>query len=62
MAKKLTLEQEQEFAQIATDSSERLSEDAFRRNLSDKRDNNLLLSPELAAFFGKEFSHLFFGR
>lgn len=62
MAKKLTLEQEQEFAQITADSSEQLSEDAFRRNLSDKRDNGLVLSPELEAFFGKEFSHLFFGR
>ena len=62
MAKKLTPEQEQEFAQITADSPEHLSEDAFRRNLSDKRDNDLVLSPELEAYFGKEFSEHFFGR
>jgi len=62
MAKKLTPEQEQEFTQITTDSLDSLSEDAFRRNPSDKRDNDLRLSPELEAFFGKEFCRMFFGR
>lgn len=62
MAKKLTPEQEEEFAQISTDSSNYPSEDAFVRNLSNQRDNDLLLSPELKAFFGKEFSDLFFRR
>jgi hypothetical protein len=62
MAKKLTPEQEHEFSQITTNSPEPLSDDAFLRNLSDKQDSDLHLSPELEAFFGKEFSHLLFGR
>ncbi len=64
MAKKLTSEQEKEFAEITAErtSESELSEDLFRRNTCDKRDSDLLLSPELEAFFGKEFSHLFFGR
>jgi hypothetical protein len=60
MAKKLTLEQEQEFIQIAADFPGVQSEDAFRRNLSERKDNDLQLSPELQAFFGQEVSNLFF--
>ena len=62
MAKKLTPEQEEEFTLVTTNSHDPLLEDPFCRNLSDKRDRDLLLSPELEAFFGKEFAHLLLGR
>ena len=62
MAKKLTLEQEQEFTELAADFPDLHSEDAFRRNLCEKQDNDLQLSPELQAFFGQEIAHLFFRR
>jgi hypothetical protein len=62
MAKKLTLEQEQEFTEMAADSPPLLSEDAFRRNLCEKEENDLQLSPELQAFFGQEIAHIFFRR
>jgi hypothetical protein len=62
MAKKLTPEQEQEFVEITADFSSPASEDAFCRNLSEKRDNSLRLSPELQAFFGQEISNILFRR
>jgi hypothetical protein len=62
MAKKLTPEQEQEFAEIAADFPGPDSEETLCRNLSEKRDNDLLLSPELQAFFGQKISHVFFRR
>jgi hypothetical protein len=62
MAKKLTPEQQQEFAEITANYPGPISEDAFWRNLSEKRDKDLLLSAELEAFFGKEFYNFFFRR
>ena len=62
MAKKLTPEQVQEFAEVTADFPSHASEDAFCRNLSEKRDNDLHLSPELEAFFGKELSQFLFKR
>ena len=62
MAKKLTPEQEQQFTEIATDLPHLLSEDAFCRSLSEKEANDLQLSPELKAFFGKEISNLLLRR
>ena len=51
MAKKLTPEQEQEFTEITANFLSLPPDEAFLRNLSEKRDNDLLLSPELEAFF-----------
>ena len=62
MAKKLTPEQQQEFAEVTAEIPNHASEDAFCHNLSEKRDSGLLLSPELEAFFGKEFSQFFLKR
>ena len=59
MAKKLTPEQEQEFAEITVNFLSPSTDEDFRRNLSEKCDNDLLLSPELQAFFGQETSHFF---
>jgi hypothetical protein len=59
MAKKLTPDQEQEFAEIAANFLSLPPDEALRRNLSEKRDNDLLLSPELQAFFGQETSDFF---
>ena len=59
MAKKLTPEQEQEFTEITANFLSLPPDEAFLRNLSEKRDNDLLLSPELEAFFGQEIAHFF---
>ena len=58
MARKLQPEEEEAFVQ-ALRAAEPLmrpaGDDPFLRSLSDKRDTALLLTPELGAWFDKEF-------
>lgn len=62
MAKKLTPEQQLAFTEACRHEEERLldaTDAELIRNLAEKRDEVLLMSPELRAYFDKEFPEFY---